>query len=137
MIEYSKVVSGLNVHLLLEDRVNVLIDESATGKTFMVSILKDDRAALNVNLICVDYTNFEQASMLISLATKNTLVILDNADIYLDREISKLIRDSEASFLIICKSVRNLAISKAGFYKAEFCNSKLEVKKDTRWNCNE
>lgn len=120
----------------LEDRICVIKDNSGTGKTLAISMLKDSRQDIANNILFIDYSNYKEMLLLCrQFMGEDDVIICDNADLYIDDDFSSIVNISKAMFLIICKRVGKLKISgrEGGFYFVRHTSDSLVVQKDRKF----
>ena len=130
--DYNKV----RVKIKLEDRVCVIKDNSGTGKTLAISMLKDSRQEVSNNILFIDYSNYKEMMVLCKQFTgRDDVIICDNADLYIGDEFSDILSTSQAIFLVVCKRVGILKVSgeEGGFYSVRHTCDFLSIEKDRRF----
>lgn len=130
--EYNK----MRVKIELEDRICVIKDNSGTGKTLAISMLKDSRQDIDNNILFIDYSNYKEMLVLCrQFMGENDIIICDNADLYASDDFSNIVNISRAMFLIICKRIGGLKISagEGGFYFVRHTSDLLVIQKDRRF----
>lgn len=136
MFVFETDYNRMHVKIELEDRICVIKDNSGTGKTLAISMLKDSRQDIGNNILFIDYSNYKELLVLCrQFKGVDDIIICDNADLYADNDFSNMVNISKAMFLIICKRVGGLKISgnEGGFYFVRHTSDSLVIQKDRRF----
>ena len=92
---------GLEVEADLKDRVCVFHDDSGEGKSFLFGLVKTFCNDHKISCTMIDSKNSDVLKKLD--LTESSIFILDNADLYMSRELFKKIKNSSSLFLISAK----------------------------------
>lgn len=94
------------------DSLIYLSGDSSTGKTLLVSAIKDYCALYNVPLVVIDYYNTSSNILALLKSQKNCFFIVDHADILLgEDERDYISTDSNNQYLIIGRNPEGLYIT--------------------------
>ena len=108
------------------DDLIYLSGDSSTGKTLLVSAIKNYCALYNVPLVVIDYSNVSINILALIKSQKNCFFVIDNADILLgEDERDYISTDSNNQYLIIGRNPEGLYITnniakKLGFKNKTF-----------------
>jgi hypothetical protein len=104
-LRINEEISGTFVDLLIEHQVNAFLGGSGEGKSFLFSTLLPyycyDRG---ISLHIVDYKVMLEPVDIAAACSAADIVCLDNADLYLTREILEKIKKTAKYILISIKS---------------------------------
>lgn len=94
------------------DDLIYLSGDSSTGKTLLVSAIKNYCALYNVPLVVIDYSNVSINILALIKSQKNCFFVIDNADILLgEDERDYISTDSNNQYLIIGRNPEGLYIT--------------------------
>lgn len=120
MLEISDDEALVPLHVKLCDGFNLIRDNAGTGKTYTFKRIRD-YYAIHGGITCalVDYSNYEH----FHFEDKFDLLLLDNADLYLNEEI--LTQCLNNCGIVVCSAKRYFAVP--GF-KTHYCFVKADNK---------
>jgi DNA replication protein DnaC len=102
-----KYMDIINVDIILRENYTVIDGNSATGKTYLYSILKNYLAEnSNINMMCLDTNNvdFDEIDNTINKLKKlnNAIIVIDQADdIFENSAILKYVEQDRSNYYII------------------------------------
>ena len=118
-------ISRLNIKVNISDRIAVFFDDSATGKTYLFSILRKKLIMEGKKVIFVNSESMRTKDGS-DIILNSDVVILDNADLYLTDELFERIMKCRALVLLSVKSIRHILRSdEIGYYRVKFGNDVL------------
>jgi chromosomal replication initiation ATPase DnaA len=116
-------IGDIHVDLKLTEQVNVFVGKSGTGKTYLFALMKAYCVANNISLTIINYNSVLEPEDIIHGCAKSDIVILDNADLYLTKDILDALRVSAKYILISIKNIYGLGGN------MHYCNLKYESSK--------
>jgi ABC-type polar amino acid transport system ATPase subunit len=129
MFNLEFVSRGVSVNVKLKDKLCCFIDDSGTGKSFLFTIIYEYCKENGIPIALLNYTATDFGDEAIINSCKNkSVVIFDNADLYLSNNI---ISSVTADVVIMSiKSVEKYRFNDYGEYSVE--SSRYEIK-TRRW----
>ena len=109
---------GVNLDVNLKDRICFFIGNSGIGKTFLFTAISS-YCEINDIPFCSFNSLSKVAVRDFNLNTVD-LVIMDNADLYMNRELYLRVRESKAVVLICMKAYCGFDPGNSGEYKIDF-----------------
>lgn len=117
MDHFSTTHTSFVVDFEFTNNITVLTGDSGTGKTASFSFIKECMA-LNPNIICLNYLDYQKDIMEILRAANKKLIVIDNADILLSNDARKYIAlDDRNQYLIIGRNPQNLFATKENLFE--------------------
>ena len=117
--------SSTNFSVNFENKINLLVDNSGTGKTFLLNMLKFYCDEGGISCAHVDYLHQD-----VILDNKDIL-LFDRADLYLTSEMFNKISSLDATSIISIKSTVDLnLVGDIGFYRVLYYNKSIVTR---RW----
>lgn len=108
MNELRIVHTSFVVDFAFTNNITIMTGAAGTGKSMIFSFMKEE-SAVNPQLMCINYLNYQQDVKNIISNTKGRLVVIDNADLLLDDDIRKtILLDDKNQYLIIGRNPKNL-----------------------------
>lgn len=99
------------------NNITILTGDSGTGKTASFSFIKEC-TALNLDIVCLNYLDYQKNIGNIIRNTEKKLIVIDNADILLDDDTRKYIAlDDKNQYLIIGRNPKNLFATKENLFE--------------------
>ena len=99
------------------NNITILTGDSGTGKTASFSFIKEC-TALNLDIVCLNYLDYQKNIGNIIRNTEKKLIVIDNADILLDDDTRKYIAlDDKNQYLIIGRNPKNLFVTKENLFE--------------------
>lgn len=126
--------SNINLSINITDSVAILLDDSGTGKTFMLEMLESYFVANGIAYKKFDYSSEnEDTKWFIQGMQKANIVLLDNADLYMTKELFNYLKSSNKQVIMSVKHTEKLgSFENCGFYTVNYDNNNL---KTVRENC--
>lgn len=124
-----KGVSNINLHIDINDKVAILLDESGTGKTFMFQMLESYCVINKIPYEKFDYgSENKDLEWFIQSMKKASIVILDNSDLYMTQELFDYLKSSNKQIMISIKHVEKLSsYENCGFYTVVYDGKTLKT----------
>lgn len=118
--EYNSVL----FHIDFMNKINLLVDNSGTGKTFLLKMLKFYCDENDISCIHVDYTHKD-------MPLDNASVLLfDKADLYFSKELFERLKILDAVSVISIKNTSQLDLfGDIGFYRLKNSGLLIETEK--------
>lgn len=127
MIEHFK-YGDIQVDITLPTRVNVVSGDSGTGKTFLVKVLAK-LSLKGYDVITIKHDNYKGFSPeAVKKVSSNTLLLLDNADLYMSDKFKDAILQSNAICIIFTRSTVYFNGLNAGRCTVEYDNKRLCIR---------
>lgn len=127
-----KGVSNINLSIDISDKVAILFDDSGTGKTFMFQMLE---SYFVINKIPYEKFNYGSENKNLEWfkqsMKKAKVVLLDNADLYMTKELFNYLKSSDKQVIISIKHIEKLNFcNNCGFYTVVYDGKKLKTVKE-------
>jgi hypothetical protein len=105
MLSINEKIGGLNINIAFENGINCIdLGKSGSGKTFLMSVIESFCVKNSIG-----YKHFNYSSQyediywgLSNINDKTKVVLLDNADRYMNEELSEIIKGYKDIVFIIC-----------------------------------
>ncbi len=135
MFSKPKIMDKLNcthtsfeVNFDFKNNITLLMGDSGVGKTLVFSILKETSVD-NEKLICFNYLDANKDILKELKNITGKLVVIDNADTLLTREIRKwIVFDNKNQYLIIGRNPADLLITKENLYQLVVIKKEEQIK---------
>lgn len=122
--------NGISIKADFNNSLNFLVGNSGTGKTLLMKAVQ--LYCLNnkiKNIYCDSDCSGLTSSQIIDQCSDKEVVILDNADLYLTREILEEIQKDDDKIIIVCmKNTCNINTYYASEYVVKYKNKELTVR---------
>ena len=114
--------SDINLHIDVTDKIAILWSDSGTGKTFMFHMLESYFVTKGITYRKFDYNVEGQDIEWIKQGIeKADIILLDNADLYMTRELFEYLKSSGKQAMISIKHTEKLgSFENCGFYTVEY-----------------
>ena len=112
------------------DNVNLLYDMSGAGKTFFFEIMKSYCKENNIKYSAFDFVSDNSENKILESTKGDEIIILDNADLYIDKNLLNKLKENCGCILISLKSCYKIEMKDVGMYSVNYVDKKLEVKRD-------
>lgn len=119
----------VNLDVLFEDKINLIVQDSGTGKSYLFSLLNEYCKHNGISCLLFNYSTLEFVNNLREHIKGKELILLDNADLYLDSDLLSFIEQQECMAVISIKSVAELYSEDAGFYCVEYTAGNLRTER--------
>ena len=117
MDHFSTSHTAFQINFVLTNNITILMGNSGIGKTAVFSFIQECMA-VNPQIFCLNYLEREKDIKKILEETAGKLIVIDNADILLDKESRKYISlDEKNQYLIIGRNPENLFAGKENFFE--------------------
>lgn len=125
--------SNINLSINITDPVAILLDDSGTGKTFMFEMLESYFVAKGIEYKKYDYSSEnEDTDWFIQGMRKANIVLLDNADLYMTKELFNYLKSSEKQIIMSIKHTEKLgSFENCGFYIINYENNNLKTVRES------
>ena len=131
MLEINSVVGGIKISARFADKVNILIGYSGSGKSFLLSLIERKYADNSLSVVSFDYNLATENNVeeYIRRASHNDLVLLNNADLYMTRELLEILAKVKCTVIAELKHAVVGRVENSGMYIVNFENDTIDVKK--------
>lgn len=112
------------------DKICVLYDNSGTGKTYLLTVLRDYAVRMKLKFCSFNYEaeNISEQDI-INIVKDKELVLFDNADLYLTNNILKICKDNSITTIISLKDVVSYDLKESGYYRVIYKDGHLVTKR--------
>lgn len=126
MLKLDEVFNGIHFNVSFEDKVNLFDGNSGEGKTFMFKMIKTYLKVKGVSCfyICSEMFDFPLETIK-SICRGKSVVIFDNADLYLTQDLLDSVVKTADTIIINMKNPYNLVMSDVGFYSLNYDTDSL------------
>lgn len=128
-IGVHKNIGNLRVDFDFSHKFNILMGDSASGKSYVLKILsrelygdREKRCVL-VNYMDAQYSE----EHILQRINKMNVILLDNAELYLTQKIINFISNADAIVLIAGRYFFNLYFNQSVFYRVNFNKQYLTI----------
>lgn len=123
-------LEDIELNLNFEYKINILLDNSGTGKTYLMTILSNYFMKKGLTVKFINYTNYYGKCIYkdIKDGMDCDILFLDNADLYMNNEIFKEIIKSMGIVIVSLKDRFMLADIDSklyGFYRINISNNTI------------
>lgn len=131
MIKFEKDINGIHFNVNFMDEINVIKGYSGTGKTFLFNMLRSYCMLQGIPCAYIDYTFVSDGDidLILEHCVGKELIILDNADLYLNHELFNNIRSIGKTIIMSKKSTYGLNMTKAHVYMIGYDESSLSTRR--------
>lgn len=131
LFKLSKTIGGVFFDVNFIDRINIIKGASGTGKTYLFNTIASYCTSNKISYAFIDYkfSASGDEDLIFSHCINKELIILDNADLYLTKELFDKIRDLDATIILSKKTTFGLNMSDAYLYTIDYTNSSLVTKR--------
>lgn len=121
MLSLSYEAKGTLFDVTFTEGVTIIKDDSGTGKSFLFDTLIGELRERGIIFKFLDYRSRENArDILLDLDSECSVVILDNADLYLTKDIFRHLKDTVKYALIVTKDTGDLPIEDVTFSAVDY-----------------
>ena len=125
-IEYTS--NGVVFSVNLESKVNIIFDDSGTGKSFFFETLKDYCKLKNIDYSFFNYQTSNTKNKLINVKD-DELVIMDNADLYLTRDILNELKTGKCIIILSIKNFHNIGLRDSTLYTVDYTENRFTLRR--------
>ncbi len=119
MERYYTVHTSFVIDFHFTNNITILIGNSGAGKTASYSFLLESRSE-DERIVCLNYTDIKSDIKHILESLEGKLIVIDNADILLDRDTRRYITfDSQNQYLIIGRDIRDFLTTEDNLFELE------------------
>lgn len=125
------IYNGISINIEISNRVNALVGNSGTGKTLLMKAIQLYCLRNNIRHI---YCNSDIMSLsskqILEICSDKCVVLLDNADLYLNNELLSKIKSSEdVKVIIICmKDTSKINMYEVSEYIVKYSDKKITIR---------
>lgn len=118
----------ISVKVSLPQRINVVRGNSGMGKTFLAKVLRQ-LVLKGYDVVSIRFDNYKAVSCeQISTFGDNTLLIIDNADLYMSKELQHAILNNTATCLIYTRDTRFFNITNSALCVVRYVGKELSIR---------
>lgn len=118
----------ISVKVSLPQRINIVRGNSGTGKTFLAKVL-GQLVMKGYEVVSIKFDNYKAISYeKISTFGDNTLLILDNADLYMSSELQRALLNNAATCLIFTRDTRFFNITNSALCIVNYEGKELSIR---------
>lgn len=129
MFDLEFVSRGVSINVKLKDKLCCFIDDSGTGKSFLFTLIYEYCKENNIPIALLNYTATDFGDEAIISSCKNkSVVIFDNADLYLSNNII-----SSVTADVIIMSIKNVEKYRLSDYVDYSIESTRHEIRTVRW----
>jgi chromosomal replication initiation ATPase DnaA len=124
----SLTFNGINIDVSINSGVNILSGDSGTGKTLLMQAvelycLQNDIKYTFLNYRC----NGKNDEQIEALCKNSDLILIDNADLFINEELLSKLRDSSKYILMSLKYITKIDDTDATEFLVHYDNLKLQL----------
>ena len=113
--------NGININVFFDSKLNILVGNSGTGKTLLMSAL--DLYCLNNNIKC-RLCNYNDANLskeqIMTVCKGSDVLLLDNSDLYVDDELLKKLLGTSKIIIMSMKDTSGIDTDQSEQYLVEY-----------------
>ena len=121
--------SGIKVNADFKDNVNLLYGMSGSGKTFLFEIIQHYCKEKGIKNALFDFKTENTEDNMVAFCKDAGIVLLDNADLYISKELLARFMKECPCILISLKDYSKIGIKDVGMYSVDYTDKKMEVKR--------
>jgi DNA replication protein DnaC len=129
-MKVSGVYKGIAVEADFKDHINILFGHSGTGKSFLFSVLSNFFRRQGLACTYVNYGQVKSIEGILKGIDNLDVLMLDNADLYMSREIFSILVNCRATVIMSIKSMKDVRRDKVGIYRVTYLDNTLSTE---RW----
>lgn len=131
MFELKKRINGINFDVSFNDKVNLIRGNSGTGKTFLFRVISDYCVNNRIPCAYVDYKIISNSDkdFILNYCKNKDIIILDNADLYLDNILLKMLKSLRGTIVLSKKSSYGLDSIDMNLYTVSYDGKDLKTKR--------
>ena len=124
---FNGTFSGVSFDVNFSDKFNIIKQDSGTGKTFMFGVIDAYCKKNGISCLLCNYSMLEFKDNFDEHIEGKSLVLLDNADLYLDSSLLSELESKDCIVVISIKSLVGLYVEDVGFYSVKYDEDSLTV----------
>lgn len=132
MIYINENIGSINVSVKFTDKINLLVGDSGSGKSFLLSLIEEKYSNDdNIHIACFDYKvarNINKDEM-IKLAGDNDIVILENADLYMTKDLYQALSNDKCIVIASSKNYLSVPTELSGVYIVDYVDDKISTRR--------
>lgn len=122
---------GVDIEINFDCKLNNIVGNSGTGKSFLMQAILAYCINNNINCIKCDFSISEKSTeTIIEIIRDSDIVLLDNADLYMNDKIMKFIRDNNKMLIMSMKETYGINIQHMQNYIVEYDGNVLTTRKE-------
>lgn len=121
----NDIVSGIQFNVNFSDKINIIEQDSGTGKSFMFDVIDAYCKKMGIPCLLFNHSTLEFKDNLDEHIVGKRVILLDNADLYLDNSFLELLEEQDCTAIISVKSLVGLYTENAGFYEVNYTAGSL------------
>lgn len=116
MLQVRETVGGMDLCIEFRRKINILKGDSGIGKSWVLHLLKSYFVANGIPHYFVNYLSKSEPETILRQAKKVEYLLLDNADLYIDRTTVSQLLGCRADCIIATRNIKIMDMDKMGFY---------------------
>lgn len=126
-------VAKYEIDISFDTTVSALVDNSGTGKTFLFTLLSAYNEKRGVKtFFCNSLLADKPKDILLELCKSSDLILLDNADLYLDNDFLEEVKSLGKQTIISIKNIHSLNMRGIGVYCLSYKDGTIKSRKLSR-----
>lgn len=120
MLQIKEKIGGMECDIAFRRKINILKGNSGTGKSWVLHLLKSYFVANGIPHYFVNYLSKSEPRVILEQADKVEYLLLDNADLYIDRATVRQLLQCKADCIIATRFIKIMDADKMGFYDLRY-----------------
>lgn len=112
--------SGVDMDVKFTDKINFIVQDSGTGKSYLFGLLSEYCQSVGISCLLFNHVTLPFVGSLRDISVGKDVVILDNADMYMDSDLLSFFESSDCLVIVSIKSVAELHSDCAGYYFVDY-----------------
>ncbi len=121
--------SGVDIDVKFTDKINFIVQDSGTGKSYLFGLLSEYCQSVGISCLLFNYATLPFVGSLRDISVGKDVVILDNADLYMNSDLLSFFESSGCLVIISIKSVAELHSNSAGYYFVDYTNGVISTER--------
>ena len=128
-IQFKKVSNGISCDVNFIDKLNIIKGASGTGKTFLFNVIYSYCTFSGIKCAFIDYRVVASGNtdLIFEMCKNKSIVILDNADLYLTQDLFSRIRTLDCTVIVSKKSTFGLDMRDVHLYTVNYSGDSLST----------